>query len=202
MTVAYPLQWPEGWPRTSPERRERSRFKVTPDRAMRNLLEQLRILGARNVVVSSNVAIRQDGRPYADQARRIIRDPGVAVYFTLNGKQMSMARDLYETPHENIHALGHAIEHIRGIERHGGGFMMQRAFSGFSALPPPADAEPLNCWDELNLNVGATAEQINARWRELMAKHHPDKPGGSHDKASRINRARDLALAWLKEKAA
>lgn len=191
MTTAYPLEWPQGWPRTPLHRQGRSRFKVTPDKARRNLLDQLRMLGALHVVISSNVPIRQDGHPYADASRRVIQDAGVAVFFTLDGKPMAMACDLYQTPHENMHSLGHAIEHLRGLDRHGGGHMIERAFTGFSALPAPDRSKT---WNEvLGVEPTATREQINAAFRERAATAHPDR-GGSHDAMSALNAARDQGL--------
>jgi len=62
MAEAYPLQWPDGWPRTrSPER---SRFDVTPDRARREMVIELERFGASNIVISTNVPLRKDGNPF------------------------------------------------------------------------------------------------------------------------------------------
>lgn len=191
MTQAYPLAWPEGWKRTPLHRQGRSRFKVTPDKARRNLLDQVRMLGALYPVISSNVPVRQDGHPYADASRRIIHDPGVAIYFELDGKAMAMACDIYQTPHENMHSLGHAIEHLRGLDRHGGGTMIERAFAGFTALPSP-DA-PLTWHDILGVTPNASADQIEAAYREKAKRMHPDA-GGSHEAMSELNAAREAAL--------
>ncbi|WP_135210393.1 J domain-containing protein [Vitreimonas flagellata] len=195
MTQAYPLAWPDGWPRTPKHRQTSSRFKVTQDRARRNLLDQLRMLGATQgrTVISSDVAVRQDGQPYADQARRLIHDPGVAVYFELDGKAMVMACDLYTQPFENMHALGHAIEHLRGLDRHGGGHMIERAFTGFQALPPPSTSER-TWWDVLECTRDASIDVIRAQHRRLLMDHHPDR-GGSDARMAEINRARDKAMA-------
>lgn len=71
MTVAYPLQWPEGWPRTPYGARETdARFRgptygLTFGRARDQMLAELELLGAKNVVISSNLELRQDGLPYA-----------------------------------------------------------------------------------------------------------------------------------------
>lgn len=194
MTQAYPLQWPDGWPRTPPHRRQRSAFRVTPDKARQNLLSQLKLLGAApgKVVISSNVALRQDGQPYADALRRSPEDPGVAIYFVLSGKTVAMARDIYLSPHENMHALGHAIEHMRGLERHGGAHMVDRAFSGFAALPAPKSGK--DWWDVLECRRDASIEIIKAQHRRLAADHHPDR-GGDADRMSEINAARDRGLA-------
>ena len=37
----YPLAWPDGWPRTSPWLRGPSPFKVTPEKAYRELVQEL-----------------------------------------------------------------------------------------------------------------------------------------------------------------
>lgn len=194
MTQAFPLVWPEGWPRTQAHRRQRSAFRVTPDKARQNLLNQLKLLGAASgrVVISSNVALRQDGQPYADALRRSPEDPGVAVYFQLKGKPVAMARDLYQSPHENMHALGHAIEHMRGLERHGGSHMVDRAFSGFVALPPPDAGK--EWWTLLGVPRSASRDEILAAHRRLAVEHHPDR-GGDPARAAEINAARDKGLA-------
>lgn len=46
MTIAYPLQWPEGWPRTPAVERKRGNFgtyanPITFDRARRKLMAEL-----------------------------------------------------------------------------------------------------------------------------------------------------------------
>jgi hypothetical protein len=198
MTAAYPLHWPDGWPRTPERDRRRSPFRVTPDQAKRNLLDQLRMLGAHpgRTVISSNVAVKQDGSPYADASRRIIRDPGVAVYFFLDGEARVMARDAFDMPFENIHSIGHAIEAMRALERHGGAMMMKRAFAGFAALPPPEATRP---WFEvLQVLPDAPAEVIEAAFRAMAKRLHPDA-GGSEKAMAELNAARDQAI---KERAA
>lgn len=194
MTTAFPLVWPQGWPRTASHRRVRSAFRVTPEKARSNLLNQIKLLGGAQgrTVISSNVALRQDGLPYADALRRTPEDPGVAVYFVLNGKPYAMARDHYLSPHENMHALGHAIEHMRGLERHGGSHMVDRAFSGFTALPPPSAGK--GWWEVLGLSRSASRDEIIATHRKLAMENHPDS-GGDPARMSEINAARDAGLA-------
>ena len=191
---AYPLAWPPGWPRTPDHQRKRwSQFKTTFDKAKRDMMTELSRLGAKNVVVSSWLAVKADGTPYADQARRRIPDPGVAVYFTLRGKQMVMARDAYETPHDNLRSIGLGIGHLRGLERHGGGTMMERAFEGFAALPSPDSFDP---WAVLGLRPDADATAVAAKYRALAIKHHPDHGGSAEDFAN-LTKARDMALEQI-----
>ena len=52
---------------------------------MHNTLAELRRFGASNIVVSSNVPTGRGGLPLASAKR--VDDAGVAVYFTLKGKE-------------------------------------------------------------------------------------------------------------------
>jgi DnaJ-class molecular chaperone len=69
--------------------------------------------------------------------------------------------------------------------------MMERAFDGFAALPPPEVRKPW--WLTLGLPRDATPEAIKTAHRRLIATAHPDA-GGSADLAAEINRARDEGL--------
>lgn len=199
MTQAYPLDWPPGWPRTR-ARKTNSPFKMSAERVRRLFNEEIRRLGAQSVTVSSNVPIRNDGMMYADAARRRIDDPGVAVYFMLKGAATVMAQDAYERPEDNLRSLTLAIEAMRAIERHGGGTMMERAFSGFTALPPP-DKPKRPWWQVLGYSAdaadreGLSDAEIDMRYKVLAKKRHPDMPGGSHEAMAELSDARAEALA-------
>jgi hypothetical protein len=184
----YPLHWPSGWPRSAWAQRGKSRFNGQTFNQIKELQRELRLLGARNVVISSNVPVRQDGLPYADAAKRRYDDPGVAVYFTLKGKPLAMARDRYWTPWENMRSLVLAIEAIRSIERHGGQTMMERAFSGFTALPAPK-----SCWEILGLSPSASVQAIKAQFTVKAKTAHPDV-GGSDAAMAELIAAREEAL--------
>lgn len=191
MTEAYPLSWPEGWQRTPDNRRSSgSQFKTTFERARNDLMKELRLLGATNIVISSWLPLRRDGLPYADQARSRLNDPGVAVYFTFKKRQMCMARDAYTNVHDNLRSIGLGIAHLRGLERHGGGQMMERAFEGFAQLAAPDSFDP---WAVLGLKRGASQEDIEAQFRNLAKRHHPDV-GGSTEEFQKLQRARHDAL--------
>ncbi len=197
MTQAYPLSWPEGWARTPDHRRVSSnKFNTSFMRARDQLMNELKLLGAKNVVVSSWLALRNDGLPYAEAARRKLEDPGVAVYFLLKGRQMVLARDSYTTVHDNLRSIGLAIAHLRGLERHGGGTMMERAFSGFAALAAPGAKKH---WREIigfSANAVVTRDDAETKYRERAKRAHPDM-GGSIEAMAELNAAITAARAEL-----
>lgn len=191
MTQIYPLAWPEGWKRVPLHaRKAHSPFSTTFDRARQDLLEELRKLGARNVVISSWLPLRLDGQPRSDVARRRIEDPGVAVYFELRGRSMVMARDLYSNIHDNIRSIGLAIEHMRGLERHGGAAMMERAFEGFTALPSPKARDH---WAVLGIAPTKDYGAILHAFRTMAKTVHSDC-GGSDKAMHELIEARDAAV--------
>lgn len=194
--TAYPLVWPHGWPVTPRSKQGSSRFKTTFEKSQRKLHEELRMLGAKNIIVSSNVAVRKDGMLYSDFARRKIDIPAVAVYFDLEKRAMVMARDAYWTPQENIMALAHTIAHMRGLTRHGGDSMLQRAFTGFAALPAPEGHKAERDWwvvlglpDHGHHSFG----DIEKAYLKKVKETHPDV-GGSVEAFNEVVRARKKAM--------
>lgn len=188
-TDAYPLSWPPGWPRHKGQRDSDSRFKGPTyrwDRVFHGLQDEIvRIGGSRiSIVVSTNQPVRGDGVPYAQQ--RTISDPGVAVYFVRNKKPMVMAQDRFDTILGNMRSLTMAIEGLRQMERHGGATMMERAFDGFTALPPPED-----CWTILGMDksVARTPAAIRNYFRHRARELH-----GTGADMDRLVKARDKAM--------
>lgn len=183
MTQAYPLQWPDGWPRTPAHKRiDGEKFKrgdwkggykkPTTYETRVELANELQRLGAKGVILSTNIELRLDGLPYSN--RRAPDDPGIAVYFTLSGEAMVMAQDQYRRVPDNIRSLTLAIAGMRQMQRHGGGTMLKRAFAGFAALPPPnADfsqpaaihVPPAPWWQVLEVAENSSADVIKAAYR-------------------------------------
>ncbi len=194
MTVeAYPLQWPVGRPRRDYWKRETSNFDTSMSKARDALFNELKLLGTKHVVLSSNVPLRLDGKPYATFPA--IKDPAVAVYFSYRDKQMCFACDRWNKIEDNIQAIRKTIEALRGIARWGTGDMLQAAFTGFAALPPPIVAGMKRPWWEvLGVVQNCTREQAKQAYRELASTHHPDK-GGDPKRMSEINVAFEEALA-------
>jgi hypothetical protein len=193
---AYPLCWPDGWART--KHRQSSPYKIKTDAALDELIGSVKLMGGRDIVVSSNVPIRRDGTMYrGDHSDQRIEDPGVAVYWTArdtkgNPVPRVIPCDHWHTVRENVRALGMAIEYIRGLKRCGAGEIQERAFSGFARLPETT-GEASDCWSVLGVKRTATRDQLTARLRELTRTEHPDH-GGSSDGFARITRAYHEAI--------
>lgn len=89
----YPLSWPNGWKRTPYSHRRHAAFharktvygsprpdgsrsswaqkeSLTVGKGLERLEGELRRLGATQVIISSNLRIRLDGLPYAQQATK------------------------------------------------------------------------------------------------------------------------------------
>lgn len=194
MITAYPLQWPPAWPRT--ERPEWSRFAASQQRAQNGILRELRLLGATDIIISTDIPLRQDGMPYA--SRRPPEDQGVAVYFKLNDNDQCIPCDKWRTIAENMRAIEKTIEALRGLERWGAKEMVNAAFRGFQALPENATAinNIVRPWHEvLEVSPNASREIIQAAYRSLASRVHPDMPGGSDDKWLDLQRAYNEATS-------
>lgn len=174
MTEQYPLQWPAGWPRTQSPKS--SAFKPgSPHGEAADIARQLRLMGAKNVVINSNMMYKNDGTPYARQGN--IEDTGVAVYFELNNGQQCIPCDKWRAIGENMRAINKTIEALRGLDRWGAKEMVDAAFRGFKALPESIimGAGQSRAWYEvLQVSQDADSEIVRAAWRRLIARYHPD----------------------------
>lgn len=189
----FPLCWPDGWKRTKDYARTWGKFGqrargLSIIEGCERVLDELRRMGigSDDVLISTNVRTRLDGLPRSDQAEPA--DPGAAVYWEKRGKRQCMAIDRYSRVADNLAAIAATLDAMRAIERHGGAEILERAFTGFVALPAPEQ------WFQvLGVSASAAVEQIQAAYRRLAAEHHPDR-GGDGATMARINAARDEGL--------
>lgn len=208
---AYPLQWPQGWPRAAsrksakfsktewrgqPDARYQSQRALTIADGTGRILKELERLGIRHgeAIISTNLILRLDGLPKSGQSEPT--DPGVAVYWRKDGAEMKvMAIDIYDRVAGNLGAVAATLEAMRAIERHGGAQIMERTFTGFTALPAPKSH-----WEKLGMNGASpdlSVDAVNDYFRRASRKAHPDVEGGSHEAMAELNTARDAALAEL-----
>lgn len=216
MTInAYPLAWPQGWPRVAARYRKRARFtkgqrqyadtgdsswmrhrEVTISEGVQRVLKELRTFGVLegDAIISTNIPVRLDGLPRSDA--KTPNDPGVAVYWTRPGEKGGtkvMAIDLYDRLADNLAAIAATLDAMRAIERHGGAQILDRAFTGFAALPSP-DASR-RTWREV-MGFDATElvdrAEVEERYKKLRSERHPDK-GGSNEQFTELSIAHDEA---------
>lgn len=187
--TAYPLAWPANRKRTPRHMQQSARFKVSSFASARdNLLAEVARLRGRSVVLSTNIGLRNDGLPYANQ--RQPDDTGVAIYFIdKKGGRKCFACDRWRKIEDNMHAIEMTIAALRGIERWGSGEDMEAAFSGFAALPP--SRRPW--WEVLGLSQSASLEDAKIARQILAQRHHPDR-NGEPGRMSEINAAFDDAV--------
>ena len=208
----FPLQWPDGWKRTAMRSKSKFGFKNTGQVSLSNALtflrDELDRLGARNAVITSDLPTRNDGLPYADGRAT---DPGIAVWFVLDGHERVFACDKWRTAAENMQSIALSIEAMRGLTRWGASDIVTRAFTGFSALPPGSGDENVppppkkRTWREVfsivpaleELAPGELLALVYARHSTMIKAAHPDR-GGSHDAAAELNAARAEAEAELR----
>lgn len=198
MKEAYPLQWPVGWHRT--KHPVLSRFgnyynKPSIYQATQKLIDEIRMLGGKDVVISTDLKLRQDGLPYS--AQKEPEDRGAAVYFKWNNEDIVIACDTFNKIGCNLWAMAKTIEAMRGIERWGCSELLNRAFTGFKALPESTNGT-MSCWDLLEIGQNSGMEDIKSAYRTMAKRFHPDNPDtGDSLKFKQIKAAYDQALSCV-----
>lgn len=201
----YPLSYPAGQPRTPASQRKRAQFRVQRNRygsfgastkhtiaqSARELENEIRRMGGKDMIISSNLKVKANGLPYSNQPR--IDDPGVAVYFSWHKRDLVFACDKWIDVEDNLWAIVKHIEALRGQERWGVGSLDQ-AFAGYMALPDP-DAK--KWWEVLNVSQTANNEEIRRSYLNLVKQHHPDY-GGDPVMFDQVQKAYDLATGKAK----
>lgn len=194
MVKAYPLSWPMGVARQAANK---ARFKKgrSIKQAFSQLSKELKKLGATNIVISSNLELKSNGEPYSTSIEP--KDTGVAVYFSLKGKQYSMPCDRWNSATDNLWALCCHISAMRGQNRWGVA-SVEQAFAGFKSLA--GTTQDPYWWEVLGVSLhDATKDLINAAYRERAKELHPDLKGGDSDRMKMLNVARDKAFLYLSE---
>jgi hypothetical protein len=199
----YPLSYPVSQPRTEPSKRRHAAFTTRrggwsaygPSRkhsvaeSARELELEIKRMGGKDMIISSNLKVKGNGLPYSGQKNP--DDSGVAVYFKWKERDVVFACDRWLTVEDNLWAIVKHIEALRGQERWGVGSLDQ-AFAGYMALPDP-DAK--QWFEELNVLPTATDDEIKTAHRNLARIYHPDnKQTGDAVMFDRIQKAFDLAM--------
>jgi hypothetical protein len=137
---------------------------------------------------------RKDGGVYSNAAEP--DDSGVAVYFKRKGHDICIPCDTYRRVWENTYAIARCIQAMRQIERDGIPGFLDRAFTGFEALP-----EPQTDWRSVLRVEGMAkvdAEVIRRAYRHQLMKAHPDH-GGSLEAMEEVKQAYAAAKREIKQ---
>ena len=197
----YPLAWPFSQPRTNPLARKAAPFgkarangygrqPLSIADARQRLEHEVELASGKGLVISSNLVLNRDGSVRSNQREPV--DPGVAVYFLLDGRPVVLPCDRWDRAADNIAAVAKHIESLRGQDRWGVGSLAQ-AFAGYVALPPPSSGEkPARPWREVmecdecgDINH---PDDLSVRYRSLAKRF-----SGDEDALRELNIARDEA---------
>lgn len=195
---AYPLHWPGVWERNQEPRRSRFSPYLTIAEARDEVYRELDLMGATDIVISSNAELLKSGEIASRQ--RYMQDTGVAVYFSLAGQKV-IPCDEWERIQDNLHAIALTVGALRGLERWGTKKIVSAAFEGFAALPPIAGGiDPLAYFGLAQIHrTKITPDMLNAAFRERAKTAHPDA-GGSDEAFRELQQMFEAArvrLGWM-----
>lgn len=184
MSSEYPLQWPDGMPRT--KRPGADKFSTSLSGALKNVKKSLALFATdsehkvENIVVSSNVTL----------GSQIPKDSGVVVYFSWNGLSTCIPVDRYAKVEANLQAIHHCIEAERVKLRHGGINLVQAAFRGYAALDAPSTGPQRQWFRVLTVAEDETRANVEKQYKRLRGRFHTDnQETGDNDRYLEVMRA-------------
>lgn len=203
MTVdAYPLHWPANFPRCAESERGEARFNhngrpLTIADGRKRIMAEIEAftkygrpyrIDPDQVIISSDVPLRRDGLPAS--GRRMPDDPGVAVYFELDGEAYCLPCDTWDRVPDNMAAIAAHLGAMRGIERWGVGDVRAH-FAGFVAI----EHQPTEKWfDVLGCAPDAEPDEVRAAYKSARKRAHPDH-GGTDEQFHKVQQAYDHYVA-------
>jgi hypothetical protein len=181
--MEYPLCWPEDW-------------KVTPDADRRTgvMLGSLwgqfvrlefitRKFNTEKFVISCNVPPHMRRQ---DKCNRL-SEPGVAVYFGLNGFVFTLACDTHNDVKYNLGELTAILEAIDKTHNHGCKELTSRLLSGFvyrepetrswHTAPPSVNPENMHWYELIGVHPESHPDVIEAAFKAKVKEVRPDLPG-------------------------
>lgn len=189
------------WPGTRSRLPKSSPFKASYTDTESLLRRELRMLGAKQVVIQLDLPeskIRRDGMPYAD-ARPV--SAGVILSFESPKGSLSFPCDRFDRWQDNLRAVALALEALRKVDRYGV-TRQNEQYRGWAKLGGPADAIGFASAGEAANYIGRFIDwlpsmvlmDVHSAFRQAARKVHPDVEGGSAEEFKRLVMARDLIL--------
>lgn len=186
---AYPLSWPLFRQRTPAFQRKNGPYRHGGEqigllKALTRVEEEVARLQGDDLLISSHLK-PQD---YGKYNRPKMPDPGVAIYFKVDGDPIVLACDTFDELPQNLAGLAAHMEAARRMDRIGVQTALE-TLKGYALLPAAGPA-----WHVvLGVAPDADARAIESAWRVKAREHHPDR-GGSEARMAEINAARDEGL--------
>ena len=187
--IAYPLRWAMG--RHRAQQRGAIATKVSLARATDDVLYELQLLDAAEIVISCNVEPLQQFPGYHERYKAPI-DPGVAVQFTLNGTPYSVTCDEFEAVQGNMRDIGQLLREKRILCQLHGSATIDREFAGYKVASIPIEVSPRRkpWWKVLYVSPDAPLEVVEAAYKGLAKVVHSDLTQYDNDAAmAELNRA-------------
>lgn len=199
----HPLRWPLSRPRS--KTLEKARFAQTRKlgAALSELGLELLRLEAIDWQITTNLYFgafaKLTERLFPEAVRKAVAkvqptDPGVAVYFTVKGKDYCLCCDKYNRVEDNVWAIALHISAVRALERYGVGTRFENL--GGYQLKAGSTAAQMSWPGILGVELPTTKEVVMQRYRDLVKFKHPDA-GGSHEEFVLLQRAMEEAIKYL-----
>lgn len=187
-----------------------SQFRAKWDDTLKLLLREVDALGGGMVVFqvdATDAELRRDGML---RARARVDFPGVKVSFDSRHGPLTYASDAYEQRYYsdqaswqvNVRAIALALVALRAVDRYGISSSGEQ-YRGWAAIT--GTGHTMSRLDAANLMAAGCdvpAEQlltdpaaVQAAYRALALKHHPDVRGGDADLFARLTTAREVLEA-------
>ena len=204
-------QWPSA--ATPPAKQRDATFRASYSSTLDLLEDEIDKLNGKDVTIQAfftRADIRNDGWP---KSSAIPTAPGVIVSFTVKRgggianaslTELSFPCDTFTTFDDNLRAIALALRALRQIDRYGV-TRGNEQYKGWARLPEPASPDSMTFTDAaaffaghmgLDMSVveysARNKNWMDAAYKSVAQKLHPDKQGGSHELFLRLQRARDV----------
>lgn len=199
---AFPCAWPVGWLRTPLQKRKFSNYQKSFVDSRDSIVSQLKRLGAKEIIVSTNQPLRRDGLPAAVTIEP--EDPAVAVYWVDDQGSRVIACDRWRKLRENMRAVDVSIGALAALQRAGATQILEKAYDGFAALA--ADNQRQRPWRVVfgaePEYVPQSFEELKSLYHKLLLTVHPDVQGsgGSNEALRELMAAYKQASAELHDR--
>jgi len=189
------VDWPPSFERSNPDRRSPNRnYGVSLHDAIEELDAEMDRLGVDDWRLDT--AMRHQSRnpnyPYANQSEP--NDPSVVLRWSMDGDQFAVACDAYSRVRDNLRTIGLYVREKRKMEQR----PVTTGESEFANARLPSGEEDAIAVSSpahvvLGVDENASADEIEAAYRERVKEAHPDN-GGSSEELREVREAKEVLL--------